>query len=215
MTKPIRILIADDHTVVREGIRTMLEPKPDMEFVAEAVDGLEAIEKCQLYQPDVVLIDLVMPRMNGQEAIQKILEQNPETKILVLTSFSEEATVIKALQAGAKGYLLKDSSPQDLVQAIYRVNDGEMWVYPQMMGKVLSKLIRPATEETSEDHITEREMEVLKLIATGMSNQEIALELHISEGTVRFHVTNLLSKLELANRTQLALYALRNGMATL
>ena len=215
MTKPIRILIADDHTVVREGIRTMLEPKPDMLVVAEAVDGLDAIEKSENCQPDVVLIDLVMPRMTGHEAIPKILEQNPETKILVLTSFSEEATVIKAIQAGAKGYLLKDSSPQDLVQSIRRVYAGELWVHPQMMSKVLSKLIQPSKCESAKINITEREMDVLKLVATGMSNQEIAQALHISEGTVRFHVTNLLSKLELSNRTQLALYALRNGLASL
>ncbi|MBI9043758.1 MAG: response regulator transcription factor [Anaerolineaceae bacterium] len=211
----IRILIADDHTVVRQGIRTMLEPKVDLKLVGEAANGQEAIDQCKKLQPDVVLMDLLMPVKNGLEAIQEISKTHPLIHILVLTSFSEEEKVISALKAGAKGYILKDSSPQDLVQAIRDIHRGDMWLYPGMAPKIVQRLINPQKQTKSDPGLTEREIEVIKLVAQGFSNHEISVILGVGEGTVRFHVNHILSKLGLTNRTQAALYALREGLASL
>ena len=214
MDNPITILIADDHTIVRQGIKTMLEPKQEFMLVGEAKDGIEAIEKTQELHPDVILIDLMMPRKSGLEAITEISKSCKNTRILVLTSFSEEDTVITAIRAGAQGYLLKDSSPQELVQAIKQVHKGELWLYPGLAPKVVQHLIQPDAANDQVE-LTEREQEVLRLIAKGLTNLEIAESLSVTEGTVRFHINHILSKLDLTNRTQAALYALREGIASL
>ncbi|MCX6082310.1 MAG: response regulator transcription factor [Chloroflexi bacterium] len=215
MSDRIRILIADDHTIVREGLRTMLKPKPDMDLIGEATDGAEAVEKAAELRPDVILMDLLMPRKSGLDAIREIIQANPAIHILVLTSFSEEDRVIEAIKAGSKGYVLKDSSPQELIQAIRDVHAGKLFLFPGMTDRIIQKLIQPEQSAIANDDLTEREVEVLRLVAQGLSNQDIADRLKIGEGTARFHVNNILTKLGLSNRTQAALYALRKGLASL
>lgn len=216
MTKTIRILIADDHPVVREGLRALIAAKPGMEIVGEAADGAEAVLKARSLQPDVILLDLVMPHQNGIEAITEIKHENPDARILVLTSFAENDKLFPAIKAGALGYLLKDSSAQELLQAIRDVYQGKASLHPSIALKVIRELNQPTENlPPTEEPLTEREVEVLSLVAQGLSNQEIAESLVISAGTVRLHVSNILGKLHLANRTQAALYALREGLATL
>ncbi len=212
----IRVLIADDHHVVRGGLRALLETEEGIEVVGEASDGVEAVLKTRSLEPDVLLLDLVMPRKNGIEAIQEIKHESPEARILVLTSFSDDDKVFAAIKAGALGYLLKDSSTQELIQAIRDVYNGESSLHPAIARKLIRELNRPASNlPPSEEPLTEREVEVLVYVARGYSNQEIADALIISERTVRTHVSNILSKLHLANRTQAALYALKEGLASL
>ena len=215
MNRDIRVLTADDHDLVRRGLHALFDITSGIELVGEAVDGLDAVEKVRQLEPDVILVDLVMPRMGGIEAIQQIRSENPNARILVLTSFAEDDQVFSAVKSGALGYLLKDSSPDDLLQAIRDVHRGEPSLQPSIARKLLREISRPADRALSEEPLTDREVEVLKLVARGLSNQEIAEELVISEGTVRFHVSNILDKLHLANRTQAALYALREGFASL
>ena len=215
MAKSIRILIADDHAIVRKGIRALLATEADIEVVGEAADGKEAVEKAERLRPDVVLMDLVMPGMDGIEATRRITTRQPEIRILVLTSFAEDEKVFPALKAGALGYLLKDAGPEELVRAIRQVYCGESSLHPAIARKVLQELSRPSERPPTPEPLTERELEVLRLIAKGKSNREIAEELVISEATVRTHVSNILGKLQLASRTQAALYALREGIAEL
>ncbi len=215
MAKSIRILIADDHAIVRKGIRALLATEADIEVVGEAADGKEAVEKAERLHPDVILMDLVMPGMDGIEATRRITTRQPETRILVLTSFAEDEKVFPALKAGALGYLLKDAGPEELVRAIRQVYCGESSLHPAIARKVLQELSRPPERPPTPEPLTERELEVLRLIAKGKSNREIAEELVISEATVRTHVSNILGKLQLASRTQAALYALREGIAKL
>jgi NarL family two-component system response regulator LiaR len=215
MTEPIRIVIADDHTIVRKGIRAVLRNLPDIEVVGEAATGWEAIAEVQRLQPDVVLMDLVMPELDGIEAIRRIKEDRSEVRILVLTSFAGEENIFPAIKAGALGYHLKDSGPEELVRAIRQVHRGESALHPVIARKVLEELSRPAAGPRTPDPLTPREVEVLRLVAQGRDNQEIADLLVISETTVRTHVSNILSKLHLASRTQAALYALREGLASL
>jgi NarL family two-component system response regulator LiaR len=215
MTEIIRILIADDHAIVREGLRALIDTEPGMELVGEAADGVEAVLKARSRQPDVILLDLVMPRKGGIEAIAEIKRENPEARILVLTSFAEDEKVFPAIQAGALGYLLKDSSPQELLKAIREVDRGESSLHPTIARKLIRELNRPPENlPPTEQPLTEREVEVLSLVARGLSNQEIADRLVVSERTVRTHVSNILGKLHLANRTQAALYAVREGLAS-
>jgi two-component system, NarL family, response regulator LiaR len=211
----IRVLIADDHTVVRGGLHALLEDVAGIEVVAEAADGVEAVLKTRAVKPDVILMDLQMPRMTGIEAIEEIKKENPNARILVLTSFSDDDKVFAAIKAGALGYLLKETTTQDLLQAIRDVHNGESSLHPAIARKLIRELNRPTTLPPSDEPLTEREAEVLILVARGLANQDIADKLVISERTVRTHVSNILSKLHLANRTQAALYALKEGLTSL
>ena len=213
MAEKIRVLIADDHTIVRGGLRSLLEHSDDIEVIAEAVDGVDAVMKSRTLNPDVILIDIEMPRKNGIEAIAEIKQFNPQARVLVLTSFTEDDKVFAAIKAGALGYLLKDSSITLLLSAVRDVARGESALDPLIARKLIRELHRPAALPPSDEPLTEREVEVLVMVARGFSNQEIADMLVISERTVRTHVSNILSKLHLANRTQAALYALKEGLA--
>jgi NarL family two-component system response regulator LiaR len=212
---PIRVLITDDHSIVRKGIRALLATEPDIEVVGEAGDGAEAAAQAQALHPDVILMDLVMPKVDGIEATRRILAQQPGMRILVLTSFAADDKVFPAIKAGALGYLLKDSGPEELVQAIHQVHRGEPSLEPSIARKVLLELSQPPKTPLTAEPLTEREVDVLRLVAQGRSNRDIAEELVITEMTVRTHVSNILGKLHLASRTQAALYALREGLASL
>jgi len=215
VNEPIRVLLADDHNVVRGGIRALIEAEEGIVVIDEACDGVEAVLKARALNPDVILIDLQMPRKTGVEAIEEIKQTNPDAKILVLTSYSDDEIVFAAIKAGALGYLLKESSTQELIQAIRDVHNGESSLHPVIARKLIRELNRPSSLPPSDESLTEREVEVLILVARGLPNQNIANALIISERTVRTHVSNILSKLHLANRTQAALYALKEGLITL
>lgn len=193
----------------------MIAAAPGMELVGEAKDGVEAVLKARSLQPDVIVLDLVMPRQDGIEAIGEIKRENPDARILVLTSFGEEETVFAAIKAGALGYLLKDSPTQILLQAIGDVNRGESALHPAIARRLIQELNPPSDLPPAEESLTEREVEVLSHVAQGLSNQAIAEKLVISERTVRTHVSHILRKLQLTNRTQAALYALREGLGEL
>jgi len=213
-SKTIRVILVDDHTVVRAGIRALLNEVEDMEVVGEAANGRMAIELVESLSPDVVLMDLVMPEVDGIQAIVEILGANPAVKILALTSFSSDDKLFPAIKAGALGYLLKDSSPKELIDAIRRVNRGESSLHPRIARKVLRELSSGKKRKSSSEKLTVREREVLELIALGLTNQEISEQLFVCETTVRTHTSNILGKLHLANRVQAALYAIREGVAT-
>jgi NarL family two-component system response regulator LiaR len=215
MAGPIRVLVADDHAVVRKGIRALLATEPDLEVVGEAEDGRVAVAEVERLDPDVILMDLVMPEMDGIEAIQRITARDPEARILVLTSFAADDKLFPAIKAGASGYLLKDSDPKDLVGAIRQVYRGESSLHPTIARKLLQELSQPPERGPAPESLTERELEVLRLVAQGRSNRQIAAQLVISDATVRTHVSNILGKLHLASRTQAALYALQAGLASL
>lgn len=215
MDKSIRVLLADDHNVVRGGIRALIESEEGIVVIDEASDGVEAVLKARSLNPDVILLDLQMPRKTGLEAIEEIKQENPTAKILVLTSYSDDEKVFAAIKAGALGYLLKESSTQELIQAIRDVFHGESSLHPIIARKLIRELNRPSLLPPADEPLTEREVEVLILVARGFPNQDIANSLFISERTVRTHVSNMLSKLHLANRTQAALYALKEGLVTL
>ena len=215
MKKTIRLLIADDHGIVRKGIKALLATEKDMQVVGEAENGAQAVEKAAALKPDVVLMDLVMPEMDGIEATRRITAEQPGTRILVLTSFAADDKVFPAVKAGALGYLLKDSTPEQLLEAIRQVHRGEPSLEPSIARKVLQELSHPGQGRQTTEPLTERELEVLRLIAQGMSNKDIAAKIFVAEWTVRSHVSNILGKLHLASRTQAALYALRSGIASL
>ena len=215
ISNPIRILIVDDHAVVREGLCAFIQIKPDMEVVGEAADGIEALEKARDLDPDVILLDIVMPRLDGIGAIEQLKKQGSQARILVITSFSEDEQIFPAIKAGALGYLLKDSKPQELIQAIRDVYRGEPSLHPTVALKLMNELNREPELPPTEEPLTERELEVLKLIAQGHTNREIGEQLHLSERTIGKYSSNILDKLHLANRTQAALYALRTGIADL
>jgi NarL family two-component system response regulator LiaR len=214
-SKPIQVLIVDDHAIVRKGIRALLSTEADVDVIGEAENGRQAVALAKELQPDVVLMDLVMPEVDGIEATRQVTADRPGTRVLVLTSFAADDKVFPAIKAGALGYLLKDSGPEDLVKAIHQVHRGEPTLEPSIARKVLSELSHPPKKPLTPDPLTDREVEVLRLLAQGMSNREIAERLVITEMTVRTHVSNILGKLHLASRTQAALYALREGLASL
>jgi NarL family two-component system response regulator LiaR len=216
---PIRVLIVDDHAIVRQGLLTYLELLEEIEIAGEARTGVEAVAQVRKLSPDVVLMDLVMPEMDGIEATRQIATLDPAPKVIVLTSFTEDEMVFPAIRAGATGYLLKDISPTELAQAIQAVHHGEVQLHPDITKKLLTQFVQPALEPamvehaTAPDALTARELEVLREIARGKSNRELALELGISEKTVKTHVSNILGKLHLDDRTQAAIYALKHGLA--
>jgi NarL family two-component system response regulator LiaR len=214
----IRVLIVDDHAIVRDGIRSLLSTITDIDVVGEASNGSIAVSQAHRLHPDIILMDLVMPEMDGIEATRQIISRNPDARILVLTSFSTDDKIYPAIKAGALGYILKDSDSEELVRSIREVARGESSIDPKIARKLLREMSAPPPqpEDTSDvDPLTERELVVLKLVAQGKSNQEIAEDLVISEGTVRAHVSNILGKLHLVSRTQATLYALRKGLASL
>jgi NarL family two-component system response regulator LiaR len=210
----IKVLIVDDHAIVRQGLRTFLELQKDIQVVGEAEDGREAVEQAGRHRPDVVLLDLVMPHMDGIEATRQILERSPGSRVLILTSFGDDDKVFPAIRAGAQGYLLKDIPPTELVQAVREAHAGKAQLHPDVARKLMAQVA--AGEEKPRpgpDELTERELEVLRLIAQGLNNQHIARELTISEKTVKTHVSSILAKLGLEDRTQAAIYALKKGLA--
>ena len=207
-------MIADDHAIVRKGISALLATERGIKVVGEAQNGKQAIARAESLCPDVILMDLVMPEVDGITAIRHITAHQPEICILVLTSFASDDRIFKAIKAGALGFLLKDSNPEELVQAIKRVHRGESSIHPVVARRLLEELSKPPPQLPS-SRLTDREMEVLRLVAQGKSNQQIADELGIKAATVHTHVSNLLNKLPLDSRTQAALYALRKGLASI
>ncbi len=215
MNEAIRVLIVDDHEIVRKGIRALLSKERGIQTIGEAVNGADAIVQSRTLKPDVILMDLMMPKVDGIEATRQITAAQPDAHVLVLTSFAADDKVFPAIKAGALGYLLKDSSPTELIQAIRRVHSGEPSLDASIALKVLQEMAHPAQDKAAPHALTEREEQVVRLIAHGKSNREIAEELCVAEITVSKHVSNILSKLHLASRTQAALYALKEGLASL
>ena len=216
----IRVLIVDDHQVVRQGLRTFLELQPDIQVVGEAGNGQVAVDMVSQLQPDVVLMDLVMPQLDGIAATRQVKALGGPTKVIALTSFTEDDKVFPAIQAGASSYLLKDVSPDELVEAIRAAHRGEARLHPDIARKLMEQVqagapfvqqAGPARHGLPED-LTGRELDVVRLVAQGCSNHNIAQELVISEKTVKTHISNILGKLQLEDRTQLAIYAIRNGL---
>jgi DNA-binding NarL/FixJ family response regulator len=211
MSGPIRVVVADDHPIVREGLRTYLDTREGIEVVGEAADGEQAVARVARLRPDVVLMDLVMPVVDGVTAIKRILARDPDAKILVLTSFASEDAMLPALRAGASGYLLKDTDPAELERAVRAAAAGEALLSPVVAARLLREVRRvPADDGLAA--LTPREREVLGLLARGLSNREIAQELVVAEKTVKTHVSSVLAKLSLADRTQAALFAVRAGL---
>ena len=208
----IRVLFVDDHEMVRIGVSAYLSSLPDIEVIGEAENGLKGVEMALSLKPDVILMDLVMPEMDGIEATKQIREKMPEVKILILTSMLDQDHAIPALEAGASGYLLKESDPDELLLAIKKVINGETYIHSKITTGLMTALhSKRNPEHTPLETLTQREKEVLKEITKGKSNKEIASSLYITEKTVKTHVSNILSKLNLQDRTQAALYAIRNG----
>jgi two-component system, NarL family, response regulator LiaR len=206
---PIRVLIVDDHAVIREGLRAFLELQDRMEVIGEAGDGREAIEEAERLRPDVILMDLVMPRLDGVEAMRELHEQVPAARVIVLTSFLDDERLVPALRAGAAGYLLKNVEPQELARAIRLADAGEAMIDPAVAARLVDALVEVRGDEGPK--LTRREQEVLELIGRGLANKRIALELGIAEKTVKTHVSHVLAKLGVSDRTQAALYVERSG----
>ncbi len=213
MTEPITVLLVDDHAIVRQGVRAYLDTQPDLIVVAEASSGAEAVRLAAEHAPDVVLMDLIMPGMDGVEATRQLKQASPRTQIIVLTSYHQDEHIFPAIRAGALSYLLKDIPPGELAEAARKAALGEAVLHPQVAARVVQEL-RGASQDAVNPFtdLSERELEVLKLIADGASNEQIAERLVISEKTVKSHVSNILSKLHVADRTQAAVYAWREGV---
>lgn len=218
----IGVLIVDDHAVVRQGLRMFIEMQADMQVVGEGVDGIEAVELAARLEPDIILLDLLMPRMDGVEATRKILENDPQGRVLILTSFGEDDKVFPALRAGAQGYLLKDIQPNDLVQALRAAFQGKPQLHPDITRRLMTAVSSDSPQQTRKllpssqelQALTERERQVLNWIARGLTNREIAAQMVISEKTVKTHVSNILSKLNLEDRTRAAIWALKHGLGS-
>lgn len=215
MTEKIRILVVDDHAIVRTGISAWIETEADLELAGEASDGVEAIEKALKLDPDVILMDLVMPKKDGIYAITNIIRENPNACILVITSFSEKTSAVPAIKAGASGFIMKDTSPEEMLQAIREVHRGNPWLSPEITRMLMRNNAEQESPHPLKELLTARELDVLKLLAQGLSDEEIAAELVVSKATVRFHVTNVFQKLQLKSRTQAALYAIREGYVSI
>jgi len=207
----IQVMIVDDHAIVREGLGMLLEEETDIEVIGEASNGKEAVLRAEKLQPQVILMDLMMPEMDGIAATQAIRQKVPNCQVLVLTSFAEDQRVPDAIQAGAIGYLLKDVLKGDLLSAIHAAVRGEPTLHPEAQRQLMRQMTQPPPQNLL-DALTEREMDVLRLIAQGQSNKEIAASLHLTEGTVKGYVSTILGKLQVADRTQAALYAVKHGV---
>jgi DNA-binding NarL/FixJ family response regulator len=211
----IKILIVDDHPVVREGIGAMLKREPDFKIVGEAANGVEAVEKARELSPDVILMDLRMPEMDGVEAITKIKEERPETKFIILTTYSDDEYIFKGIAAGARAYLLKDAPRDELFKAIRAVYRGESLIQPVVASRVLDKLAELSKRNPSAETLSDREIEVLRLMAKGVSNSNIAEQLSITQSTVKTHITSIFQKLNVTTRTEAVTTALRRGIIQL
>ena len=213
MSEPIRILLVDDHKIVRQGVRAFFDAQEGIDVIGEAGSGAEAVKMIEESVPDVVLMDLIMPEMDGVEATRLAKSISPRTQIVVLTSYHDDEHIFPALQAGALSYILKDVEMDELAEAVFKASKGEATLHPQVASRVIQELQgRKKDENTLDIDLTKREMEILKLIAQGMSNSEIAENFVISKYTVKGHVSNILSKLHLADRTQAAIYAWQKGV---
>ncbi len=213
--RPIRVLIADDHTVVRDGLAAILDGRPDIDVVGQAANGIEAVEKAKQLRPDVILMDLRMPEMDGAEAMRRIREQDTEVRFLVLTTFDNDEYIFEAIQAGAKGYLLKDVSRQELFRAVIAVYRGESLIQPAVASRVLDRFVELSRRTAPGETLSDREVEVLRLMARGAANKEIAAELVISESTVKSHIANIFQKLDVNDRTEAVTKALQKGIIKL
>jgi two-component system, NarL family, response regulator LiaR len=211
-TRPVRVLIADDQTLFRSGLARLLNDDPRVEVVGEAVDGEDAARQATLLRPDVILMDIKMPNSDGVQATQRIVAENPTAKVLILTTFDTDSYVLQALKAGASGYVLKDSRVESIVSSIIAVVAGERVMSSSIANMVLDLLAGASNGKEFYDGLTARELEILKLLAAGIANKQIAFRLKISEKTVRNHVSNMYEKLNIADRAQAALYAVRKGL---
>jgi DNA-binding NarL/FixJ family response regulator len=220
--KIIKILLVDDHAIVRQGLRSYIELQPDMQVIAEGGNGFEAVSLTSSTQPDVILLDLLMPGLDGVEATRKIMQNHPQTRILILTSFGDDRQIFPAIRAGALGYLLKDIQPQDLIKAIRDVMQGKPQLHPDIVRRLMTAVTEKDEKPVNIQHhlsselqqLTEREREVLEQIARGLSNREIAEKMFISEKTVKTHVSNVLDKLGMEDRTRAAIWALKHGLGS-
>jgi len=211
----MKILIADDHPVVREGISAMLNRQPDIEVVGEAENGRECVEKTRELRPDIVLMDLRMPEMDGVEAMRQIAATNPEVRFIVLTTYDNDEYIFKGIEAGARAYLLKDSPREELFKAIRAVHRGESLIQPAVAGKVLDRFAELSRQVQAPEALSDREVDVVKLIAEGTANKEIAVSLHISESTVKTHIQTIFQKLGVSDRTGAVTQAIRKGIIRL
>ena len=210
----ISVVIVDDHAMVRQGLRTFLDLHDDIRVTGEAANGVEAVERAAQLRPDVVLMDLVMPEMDGIEATKRIRSICPDTKVIVLTSFTEDEKLFPSIKAGAMGYLLKNVSPVDLVNAIKAAHRGEAQLNPEIARRLMEEVSNKPSTSSSEEELTPRELDVLRLIAQGKNNRDISEELVVSEKTVKTHVSNILGKLHVVGRTQAAIYAINQGLVS-
>ena len=215
MTVPISLLIVEDQTIVREGLCAMLSTKPGLSIAGVAADGEEAVRQALQLRPDVIVMDLLMPRKNGIGATQEIIEHWPEARVLILTSFSDDAQIIEALRAGAVGYVLKQDVGQELINAIHQVHAGQSPLNPLVARRLVQSLTTPRVVNTLAEQLTDRELEIARLVSRGYDNQRIASTLGISIRTVGTHITNILDKADVSNRTQLARLMLKQGLASL
>jgi DNA-binding NarL/FixJ family response regulator len=215
MTEPIKLLITDDHPVVREGLISMISREPGFKVVAEASNGLEAISKAIQFKPDVILMDLRMPEMDGVEAIRQIAEVEPNTKFIILTTFSDDEYIFKGIEVGARAYLLKDAPREELFKAIRAVYRGESLIQPVVASKVLSRFAELSRQSQAPEVLTDRELQVLILIAKGSANKEIAAALNISNSTVKTHIASIFQKLGTNDRTEAVTMALKKGIIKL